>query len=98
MSGLLQDVGEESLSLSKKMESKVETYIPNLKRIKEKYTECAETLEHYRRKLSLLQKNVDKQSLANIKQDEHERYERVQLSSFRIRKSCATLRKSTISY
>lgn len=38
MSGLLQDVGEESLSLSKKMESKVETYIPNLKRIKEKYT------------------------------------------------------------
>lgn len=35
---LLQDVSEESLSLSKKMESKVQTYVPNLKKIKEKYT------------------------------------------------------------
>jgi uncharacterized coiled-coil DUF342 family protein len=38
---LLQDVSEESLSLAKKMESKVESYVPNLKKVKEKYTECA---------------------------------------------------------
>jgi hypothetical protein len=58
VTNFLQDVSEESLSLSKKMESKVESYVPNLKKIKEKYTDCAETLEHYRKKVGLLQKSV----------------------------------------
>jgi chromosome segregation ATPase len=74
---LFQKISEESIAFSKKMESKADSYAPNFKKLKEKYTECADTLEHYKQKVVLLRKNVEKQSLAKIKQDEHERYERV---------------------
>lgn len=59
------------------MEKKIETYFPNFKKIKEKYTDSADTLEHYKKKLNLLKKNVEKQSLAHLPQDEHIRLERV---------------------
>lgn len=51
------------------MEAKAETYVPNFKKLKEKYTDCADTLEHYKQKVVLLRKNVEKQSLTKIKQD-----------------------------
>ena len=64
----LQTLEEESLTLSKKMRKKIENYLPNLTNIKEKYIEKAETFEHYKTKVGLLKKGVEKQSLANIKQ------------------------------
>lgn len=47
--------------------------------MKEKYTSCADNLEHYRQKIVILRKNIEKQSLANVTQDEHKRFERVDL-------------------
>lgn len=40
------------------MESKAESYLPNLKKIKEKYLECAEEYRHYKQKVELLKKGV----------------------------------------
>ena len=77
MNHFLQDLGEDCLSCAKKMERKVENYMPNMRAFKEKYTEKAENLEHYRTKVGLLRKGVEKQSRATVKQDEHERYQRV---------------------
>ena len=74
---MMQKLAEESLSLSTKMESKVTNYGPQLKKLKQKYADCANTLEHYRQKVALLKKNVDKQNRMHISQDEHERFVRV---------------------
>lgn len=83
----MQRIAEEAYSLNRKMESKIETYLPNFKKLKEKFTESADNLEHYRKKFALLKKNVEKQSLTKISQDEHERYERVSIKKRRISKN-----------
>ena len=51
------------------MHKKIEGYAPNFKKLKEKYTESADNLEHYKQKVMLLKKNVEKQSLAKVSKD-----------------------------
>ena len=77
MNSMLQRISEECLCLSNKMQKKVDNYLPNFKKLKEKFKETADTLEHYKQKVSLLRKNVEKQSLTKVSKDEHERFERV---------------------
>jgi len=83
----MQRISEEAFSLNRKMEGKIENYLPNLKKLKEKYTESADNLEHYTKKFALLKKSVEKQTLTKISQDEHERYERVLISKCRTSKN-----------
>ena len=71
MSSLMQKVSEECLLLSNKMQKKIDSNVSNFKKLKEKYTESADTLEHYKQKVSLLRKNVEKQSLTKISKDEY---------------------------
>ena len=51
------------------MEKKIESYLPGFKKLKEKYKDSADDLEHYRQKFTLLKKNVEKQSLAKVSKD-----------------------------
>ena len=57
------------MDLSGKMEKKIDNYLPGFKKLKEKYKDSADNLEHYRQKFSLLKKNVEKQSLAKVSKD-----------------------------
>lgn len=59
------------------MENRGESCEPSLKKIREKYEESAENLEHYKKKVSLLKNNMEKQSLVKITAEEYERVERV---------------------